>query len=246
MAQKFNDIRNIVRAGSLLSYLRCDETSNIIAPFIDIKEKYNNFINHNSIVPYIIHFIWIGSIIPEKYINNIKTYIKNNTEYIIYLWLDHLIEFDNVIIKNVSTDIKLINENLFNLIDNYGFKADLLRYEIIYNFGGIYCDIDSISMKTFDNVFKKNTVSYILPAWNNLTNAFFAFQKHDNFLKYCIECLPFSLNLKLPWHLTTGPTFFTTCFYFYNDSNINLIHQNKIIIKSYDGYTYHTNDKNWK
>ena len=32
---------------------------------------------------------------------------------------------DNVIIKNVSTDIKLINENLFNLIDNYGFKADL-------------------------------------------------------------------------------------------------------------------------
>ncbi len=250
MNLEYSKIRDILKKGSLLKYLKCNDSDDIIRPFISIKNKNNNTTNSDN-VPLIIHFIWIGSIIPEKYINNIKTYVKNNPNYKIFLWLDHLdkiellIKEDNIIIKNVNTDISLINKNEYNLINNYGFKADILRYEIIYNFGGIYSDVDSISVKPFDNNFKKDTVSYITPAWNNLQNAFLCFSKNNNFLKYCIECLPYSVKLKLPWHLTVGPTFLTTCFYFYNDSNINLIHQNKIIWKSNDCYTYHTNDANW-
>lgn len=237
----FVTIRNNIKNGSLMYYLRCDENNKLFNFFKDNKEIYPY---KESIPEKNIHFIWIGSEIPIKYIHNINTYITNNSHYNIYLWVSHDTTIDNVIVKNIS-EIDLMNANIYNLAGNYGSKADILRYEIVYNYGGIYCDIDSVSMRMFDKHIE-NTVSYIDCGWNNLTNAFFCFSKHNTFLLYCIKCLPFAMEFKLPEHLLTGPTFMTTCFYFYNNSNINLIHQSKVIYKSIDGYTYHTNDANWR
>ena len=42
-----------------------------------------------NIVPSIIHFIWIGSVVPEKYVKNMLTYYDKNPEYIIYFWHDY-------------------------------------------------------------------------------------------------------------------------------------------------------------
>ena len=42
----------------------------------------------DHIVPSIIHFIWIGSVVPEKYVKNMLTYYEKNSVYIIYFWHD--------------------------------------------------------------------------------------------------------------------------------------------------------------
>ena len=233
-----------LKKGSLMRFLKKDEKDEIFDFFRLNKELCPSYKSHS--VEKNIHFIWIGSIIPDKYITNIKTYINNNSNYKIYLWVSHDTIIENVNVKNIS-ELDIINKKEYNMVSHYGSKADILRYEIIYNFGGIYCDIDSISLKEFDVNFEKDNVSYIYPAWCNLTNAFFCFSKNNQFLLYCIKCLPYAMKLNLKQHhLLTGPTFFTTCFYFYNQININLIHQSKIIYKSNDGYTYHTNYANWK
>ena len=49
----------------------------------------------SHIVPQLIHFIWIGDVIPEKYILNIQSF-SMNTDYQIYLWTD----------KNTSNALK--------------------------------------------------------------------------------------------------------------------------------------------
>ena len=40
-----------------------------------------------NMLPKNIHFIWIGSVIPDKYIANINTYASNNPDYSIFVWV---------------------------------------------------------------------------------------------------------------------------------------------------------------
>ena len=207
--------------------------------------------NYN--IPNNLHFIWIGSQIPDKYLNNIKTYIDNNPTYNIYLWTDktnpeNINKFNSKIIcKNVDNDIKIINKQIYDEITIWAGKADILRYEIIYSYGGIYLDVDSISKKPFDGNFKSNFVCIEVEYYKNISNAQFGMNKNDKFLKYVIECLAknYNSNNKDNILIICGPPFFTTCFYHYRDKNIKLINQKFVIHNTPESYNYHTNDKNW-
>lgn len=198
-------------------------------------------------IPQSIHFIWIGSDVPKKYIENIHTYMKKNPKYTIYLWIDH--DITNAInkkiqLRNVNT-LELINSKIYQHESNFGAKADILRYEIIFQEGGMYMDIDSISVKAFDENFRFSTVSYIESSYNDVSNAFFTFPKQCAFLKFVIDCLSIHYYKEkyIPWK--TGPNFFTSCLYSFGDNNFHYIHQNYTIYKSPVSYTYHTNDHNW-
>lgn len=245
------NIFNILNKGTICKYLKCDHNDKRLTFYNDVKKNYLNY--EIKTVPKILHFIWIGSIIPNKYIDNLNTYVNNNPEYIINLWVDRNYEcsIDGVQIINISS-IDIINKHELNMVDNYGAKADILRLEILYKYGGIYSDIDSKSLKPFDDVFLKDTVTYIESCWNNLCNAFLCFSKENEFIRYCIECLPYSYKMflqselkKNDWYLFIGPTFVTTCFYYYNNTQISFIHQRELIYTN-NGYTVHTNDANWK
>lgn len=242
------NIFKILEKGIICKFIKCNQDDITVIFFNEIKKKYLNY--EIKSVPKIIHFIWIGSIIPDKYINNLNSYVNNNPEYKINLWVDRNYEFsmNRVEIININS-IDIINKHELNMVDNYGAKADILRLEILYKYGGIYSDIDSKSLKKFDEKFLKDTVTYIESGWNNLSNAFLCFSKENIFIRYCIECLPYSYNIflqnTLDWHFFTGPTFITTCFYYFNNSKISLIHQSELIYSN-NGYTVHTNDANWK
>ena len=52
-----------------------------------------------------------------------------------------------------NEDVELLDfENItyYNEAKNWGEKADILRYEILYRFGGLYADIDQSCLKPFD------------------------------------------------------------------------------------------------
>ena len=123
--------------------------------------------------------------------------------------------------------------------------ADILRYEIVYKEGGMYCDVDSISLKPFDENFRFPTVAYALEPYNDVQNAVFIFPKQCSFLKFLIECLKVNYfrETYIPWK--TGPNFFTSCLYSFADTNIHFVHQNYLINKTEHSYTFHTNDHNW-
>lgn len=72
-----------------------------------------------------VHLIWLGSDVPDKYKKNIASYTE---EYNVTLW---------------TKPIKLINQDLFDRAKSYALKADIMRLELLMNFGGLYTDIDS-------------------------------------------------------------------------------------------------------
>jgi len=110
---------------------------------------FANFEKEQSFdIPKFNHFIWYGSKIPEKYLINIRTYLKN-MDYQIFLWIDTEIEEirrrldnTNIKVKDISS-LTMINDVAMKY-ESIIAKADIMRLEIVYQYGGIYTDIDSI------------------------------------------------------------------------------------------------------
>lgn len=192
-----------------------------------------------------IHFVWLGSTLPAKYVQNIQSYRKN-TSYTLHLWADRdQTPINRVVFHRVST-LALVNQKQFAEETNLAAKCDILRYEIIYQFGGIYCDIDSVCLKPFDDHFSESFVSDETDFYKNITNAVFGFPKHSKFLEYVISALGVHYSKTVEFIPSrTGPMFFTTCLLNYNDSQQRTISQNYLVKRTSHSYTYHTNDKNW-
>ncbi len=104
--------------------------------WIELAKQYDNFLNidldYNDKIPKIIHQIWIGPRpVPNKYKRWMKSWKSLNKSWEYKLWTN-----------NDLKDINLINQKLFDDINNIGFKSDILRYEILYKYGGLYIDTD--------------------------------------------------------------------------------------------------------
>ena len=95
-------------------------------------------------IPKIIHQIWPGKggkNLPAKYVfyqNSIKD-LHPNWRYV--LWTEDLIQAENF------PDI-----DLYNTTRTYAEKADIARYMILKKYGGLYLDMDTFCLKSFDNI----------------------------------------------------------------------------------------------
>lgn len=118
--------------------------------FKDLYDKnrqfYTNDVNAPTKIPKIVHQIWLGSNVPEKFHDWMHSWMKmNGWEY--KLWTD----------KEVK-HFPLHNQNLFDNAKDYGEKSDILRYEILFKEGGVYVDIDFECIKPY--IFEQLNKSY--------------------------------------------------------------------------------------
>lgn len=81
-------------------------------------------------IPRIIHQIWLGSPLPEKYQEWMNSW-QNWDGWEYRLWTDEDVK-----------KLSLYNSDLYRDAKDFGEKSDILRYEILYQFGGLYVDID--------------------------------------------------------------------------------------------------------
>lgn len=87
-------------------------------------------------IPHIIHQIWLGSPFPEKFKKFQETIRRLHPDWEYYLWTD----------ENVKL-LQLHNQDLFDAAKNYGEKSDILRYELLHRYGGVYLDVDIACVK---------------------------------------------------------------------------------------------------
>jgi hypothetical protein len=113
-------------------------------------------------IPKTIHFIWLGSPIPEKYGSNIRAIAALNADYKINIWLDDHSQasaeanpesrftfrhVDQILNHAVASDDA---RNIYKLAvaksgyrPNYAAASDLLRILILLAEGGVYLDTDT-------------------------------------------------------------------------------------------------------
>lgn len=216
--------------------------------------RFHNGRESNLKIPKRVHFIWIGSDIPEKYVLNILRIREHNPEYEFNLWMDrafdhaehafaiHLANFQTVV---QIRDLPLIrNFDLYSEETNLGARADILRYEIVYRFGGVYLDVDheSLGPGSLHPDMQYAFVQASGEPWCNTTNSDFGFAAGSDFMAYVIESLRDPRVRKQPEiPARTGPTFFTTCVVSFGDERI--VHPNGAELLK---LLRHTGDHNWR
>jgi mannosyltransferase OCH1-like enzyme len=111
-----------------------------------IEHRYNNIRNRddqNAVIPKILHQIWLGGDLPAKQkqqCEQLRQTLPPDWQY--KLWTN----------ADVDTLSNFYNKKEFDTTPNYGQKSDILRLEILNQYGGIYCDTDIIGMKPFNEL----------------------------------------------------------------------------------------------
>ena len=196
-------------------------------------------------IPKIIHQIWLGpNKRPDIWMNSWKiNYIKKHPDWTYKLWTE----------KEIN-ELNLINKKFYEKEPYYTGKSDIARYEILYQFGGVFIDADSlwiegnnISLNKILDMAKESKMFCAVEPVNkwSIANGVIGFAKNHETLKNIINFINknyINLKSKYPkkreiW-LVTGPKVFTDIvkeydkslilesFYFYPES----FHQNNLNI----------------
>lgn len=106
-------------------------------------------------IPLVIHFIWLGPrAFPPQSVENVRTWMKQNPGWKIKFWTDRDREppcegMEKVLVKDFHF-LKL--GKCYEESQNWGEKSDLLRYEILFQEGGVYVDHDANCLRPFSSL----------------------------------------------------------------------------------------------
>lgn len=169
------------------------------------------------VIPHIIHQTYKDEYIPEVFSSYVKSFETKNPSWKYYFWTD----------KSARQLIAERHSLFLPVWDSYRkniFRADALRYFVLYEFGGIYADLDVECLRPLDRVTNKyaaifppepveHSARYGYPFIIN--NAIMISRPKHPFLKQIIDSLshfqPMGGLLDV-----AGPLFLTTQFMIYN------------------------------
>lgn len=106
-------------------------------------------------IPHIVHLIWLGpKCFPLSSIENVRHWQKFHPDWKFIFWTDkeRMPPLSNM-------EVKLIDKSLFSSLwpeynesENFGEKSDILRYELLLQYGGIYIDHDADCLRSFETL----------------------------------------------------------------------------------------------
>ena len=177
-------------------------------------------------IPKIFHQIWVGdkSKMPIKHI---QTWITKHPDYEHIIWDEEKID-----------KLNLINRDKYDIYYKqkcYHGASDIVRIEILYNYGGVYLDSDSICNNSIDDLLDTDFFAVYSPnIKGRVGNAFFGSTPNHEILKIYIDEILNMKNIIPPWN-TVGGTKFGEVLKFLNKMD-----------KVLPPHTFYTEDKNGK
>ena len=137
----------------------------------EVEEEFPTIPNGKPRIEHNIHQIWIREnttaekskddfMVPDNYAENMRAFMKHNPTWNYYFWTYH-------------TARRLIADRhpyLLGFFDNTTepiTKADLIRYVALYEFGGLYADLDTGCVRPLDIATKKYPCMLILAPFEN-------------------------------------------------------------------------------
>ena len=128
-------------------------------------------------IPKIIHYCWLSNDpIPQKLKECMETWKEKLPDYEFILW--NFDRFD----KNSSIWVQQAFDN-----KKYAFAADYIRLFAIYNYGGIYMDMDIEVLKDFESLLNQNLmIAYENPEKTGIEAGCFGSEKKNSFIEDCL------------------------------------------------------------
>lgn len=138
-------------------------------------------------IPKKIHLIWLGGNRPSKFDFLLQEIKRINFDYEVFEWNESNIDFE------------LINKELFEKSESFGAKSDILRFEVLFNHGGIYMDYDFLQIKKFDDLlncdfFVGSPSGMVNEVWNSIIGSSSQNRICKDFLNELIGLRPYNKN----------------------------------------------------
>lgn len=187
-------------------------------------------------IPLIMHSIWIGGKFPAKFQSYRDSWVKKHPSWTHIFWTDNPINYDQgLVVENVEAlmddlysgiyagklvvidvrKLQLFNQKLYEHVTNLGEKSDILKYELVYKFGGVYIDCDFECIQALD-ILHKGYDFYVgiqpLDESLALGAALFGAKPGHRILKTCLDTMERDKHLDVITH-RTGPIHFTKAFF---------------------------------
>lgn len=190
-------------------------------------------------IPKVIHQIWLGDQ-TKRPSDMMETWKEKNPTWEYRLWTE----------ENLPP---LRNKEQFDAINELAGKADILRYELLYNYGGFFIDADSICVNPLDDFFTEND-SFC--CWENekvrpglMCNGYLAACRTNQLMDYLIwhiRTLPPQKLKELPnltaWKVV-GPVLLTEMTRRHNYDKIKIYPSHYFLPRHYTGEQYTGDDK---
>lgn len=151
-------------------------------------------------IPKIIHRVWLGhNPLPEEFKEYGKTWAKHHPEWDIILWTEETLP-------------SMINKEYLDLCNTYSEMSDIIRYELLYQFGGIYIDTDFECLKPIDELVEDLEVFASTEDNIHICGGFFGSVPKHPLVKQLIDAIPPALESSIgktsDWRI--GPRFVTS------------------------------------
>lgn len=129
-------------------------------------------------IPKIIHYCWLSSDpIPYDLSIYMKTWKQILSDYEFILW-----NFDRFDKDSSRWVLEAFNNK------KYAFAADYIRLFAIYNYGGIYMDMDIEVLRSFDKLLMNDHMfAYERPDRSGIEAGCFGAEKGNIFIKNCLD-----------------------------------------------------------
>ena len=174
-------------------------------------------------IPRVVHKIFINSTMePVPIEDNIQRALDTWKNYNVKIWYGN--DCKEYLIKHFGQE----HLDCFNSLIPYAYKADFMRYCIVYNEGGFYSDWQQVLVGSLDPYLRYSWVScYDTTGEENknykcMQNGFFGCPKGNSILKECISQILLNCKNKVygknPWY-PTGPCLLGDVFRKVNLSN---------------------------
>ncbi len=114
------------------------------------------------------------------------------------------------------SQLVLENQQYYEEETNYGAKSDILRYELLYRFGGVYLDVDFVMRKPLDVL--HHTYEFytaLMPSYTRdvLANGIIACVPGHPVMRHCIDTIKDHRKYSKDIIKRTGPIHFQQSFY---------------------------------
>jgi mannosyltransferase OCH1-like enzyme len=176
-------------------------------------------------IPKIVHITWKSTAIPVSTADWVKQWTKVNPDYAVWFWTD----------DDAKDFIKQYYSYFLDTFTKYKtgiFRADAMRYFILYHYGGIYADLDIEPLKSLDPirqqyacVMAREPTEHAQIAWNFpegkklACNAFMACRPRHPFMRLIIDMLEIRGTKESNPVIATGPGMLTKVLKMYNNIN---------------------------
>ncbi|XP_053378236.1 uncharacterized protein LOC128548008 [Mercenaria mercenaria] len=178
--------------------------------------------------------------IPEMYINHVKSFIKHNPTWEYRFWTD----------ESGRRLLQKYHPYLVKAYDDFGNsvkRSDLLRYAVLYEFGGFYADLDMTNLRPLNLTTTKYTCIVPVEPFEHsalvynkdffINNAIMSCRAKHPFFKLLLSDLQWASSTGYPVG-TTGFAYVTQKFIQYNHISLADTGRNKTDWTSNSPYFY--------